>query len=304
MPCYHPLAAWQSKNCKSNGKRAIVFSMPRNVANWEQINLPCGQCIGCRLSRSRDWAMRCVHEASLHERNCFITLTYNDDNIVWSPVTGEQTLFKKHLQDFLKRLRRRIEPCKVRFFACGEYGDTTHRPHYHAILFGYDFPDKVLYKQSLDGFNYWTSEFLNEVWGHGYCTVCNVSFETCAYVARYVMKKANGELAKDKYEGIQPEFVNMSRRPGISREWFEKYTSDVYPYDEVIIHSNGKTRKLKPCRYYDKLFDEINPEEMQAIKEKRIIKAKAHEEDIYNGRLEAKEKVQLAKISNLKRIKI
>lgn len=302
MVCFHPLTAYQLRQSKPNGKKAIVFGMPPTRSEYDVVNLPCGQCIGCRLERSRQWAIRCMHEASLHSASSFLTLTYDDEHIHWSPVTGEQTLYKRDLQLFMKRLRKYLEPHKVRFFACGEYGDSSNRPHYHVILFGYDFPDKRLYKLSNAGFPYYISDVLNRLWTHGYCTIAGVSFDSCAYVARYVTKKLNGEAGKLKYEGIEPEFVNMSRRPGIGAGWFEKYASDVYPYDRVIIVDNEKTRKLRPPRYYDKLYDAIDHDEMELIKLKRVAQAKLHEQEIYiPGRLEAKEKFKLAQIKSLER---
>lgn len=301
MVCYHPLTAYQLRQSKPNGKKAIVFGTPPQ-SDYDVVNLPCGQCIGCRLERSRQWAIRCMHEASLHSANSFLTLTYDDAHVRWSPVTGEQTLYKRDLQLFFKRLRKYLEPHKIRFFACGEYGDSSNRPHYHVILFGYDFPDKRLYKLGNNGYPYYISDLLNKLWTHGYCMLASVSFDSCAYVARYVTKKLTGEAGKLKYEGIQPEFVNMSRRPGIGAGWFEKYSSDVYPYDRVIIVDNDKTRKLRPPRYYDKLYDELNHEEMELIKLKRVAQAKLHEQEIYTvGRLEAKEKFKLAQIKSLER---
>lgn len=302
MVCYHPLTAYQLRQSKPNGKKAIVFGAPP-AQPFDVVNLPCGQCIGCRLERSRQWAVRCMHEASLHPCNSFLTLTYDDEHIRWSPVTGEQTLYKRDLQLFMKRLRKHLEPLKVRFFACGEYGDNTYRPHYHLILFGFDFrSDRRLYKMSNAGFPYYISDTLNKLWSFGYCLVADVSFDSCAYVARYVTKKLNGEAGRIKYEGIQPEFVNMSRRPGIGADWFAKYAGDVYPYDRVIIVDNDKVRKLRPPKYYDKLYDAINHDEMELIKEKRVENAKLRESEIYTpGRLEAKEKFKLAQIKSLER---
>lgn len=304
MVCYHPLTAYQLKKSKPNGKKAIVFSPPGIGQSYDVIQLPCGQCIGCRLERSRQWAIRCMHEASFHSSNCFLTLTYDDEHIRWSSITGEQTLFKRDLQLFMKRLRKYVFPLKVRFFACGEYGDITFRPHYHVILFGFDFPDKRLYKLSSAGFPYYISDTLNKLWSLGYCLVANVTFDSCAYVARYVTKKLNGEAGKLKYEGIQPEFINMSRRPGIGSDWFNKYHSDVYPYDRVIIVDNDKVRKLRPPRYYDKLYDDMNHDEMELIKLKRVAQAQLHEQELsVAGRLEAKEKFKLAQIKSLTRSK-
>lgn len=303
MVCYNPLTAWQrTDRSNSNGKKTIVFGKPSAAGNWKMIFLPCGQCIGCRLARSRDWALRCVHEKSLHKESSYLTLTYNDENVPYSPVTGEQTLLKKHLQDFMKRLRSYLSPTKVRFFACGEYGETFHRPHYHMILFGYDPPDKEFYKLSKDGFMYYTSPTLNKLWGKGFVIVADVTFESCAYVARYVTKKITGEAAKDVYEGIQPEFVNMSRKPGIGADWYAKYKKDVYPYDEAIIHSNSGTRVMRPPRYYDKLLDKEDSELLQSLKEKRIEKGERKAWEIAQaGRLEAKRKYQENKTKEFKR---
>lgn len=302
MTCYHPLAAWcLPKGNKKTGKDIISFRLPMPATGWQPINLPCGQCIGCRLDYSRSWAVRCMHEASMHEHNAFITLTYDDEHVKYSCLTGEQTLYKKDLQDFLKRLRRRIEPLQIRFYGCGEYGEHTYRPHYHVIIFGYGFPDKIPFKYSGTYMTY-ISKLLEECWPHGFSLVADVSFDSCAYVARYVMKKLNGELGESKYEGIQKEFVNMSRRPGIARDWYEKYKSDVYPYDEVVIHSNDRTRVLRPPRYYDKLFDIDNPTEMEIIKQRRINAAKKHEEEFSTERLLVKEKIKKQKLDKLERM--
>lgn len=294
----------RTDRCNSNGKKTIVFGNPPARGQWKTVFLPCGQCIGCRLARSRDWALRCVHEASLHAANCYLTLTYDDKHVPWSSVTGEQTLVKKHLQDFLKRLRFHLdkENIKVRFFACGEYGELTHRPHYHLILFGYDFPDKFFYKLSKDGQPYYISSMLNSIWSHGDCVVAGVTFESCAYVSRYVTKKITGSAAEEVYEGIQPEFVNMSRRPGIGSSWFEKYSTDVYPYDEVIVHGNNGTRRMHPPRYYDKLYEQMPGNSLETIKEKRIERGERKAWEITQlGRLDAKEKYILEKTKDFKR---
>ena len=103
---------------------------------------PCGSCTGCRLEQSRQWAVRCFHESQLHKDNSFITLTYNPENL-----PADNSISKDELQRFFKRLRRKIEPKKVRYFACGEYGDKTERPHYHAIVFNLPKPfDKYIRK--------------------------------------------------------------------------------------------------------------------------------------------------------------
>ena len=119
--------------------------------------MPCGQCIGCRLERSRQWAIRCVHEASLWPDNCFVTLTFDDDNIISSG-----SLVKADFQKFMKRLRKRFGK-GVRYFHCGEYGDLLGRPHHHACLFNFSFPDRYLWSSS-GGVNLYRSPTLEELW--------------------------------------------------------------------------------------------------------------------------------------------
>ena len=280
----------------------VVFSPPGNIGDYTMINVACGQCIGCRLAYSSMWAMRCFHESKLHDHNTFVTLTYNDANVPWSGITGEQTLFPKHLTDFWKRLRKRFSDRKIRYFACGEYGDETYRPYYHAIIFGLDFDDKQLLKRSDLGFNYYISNTLDQTWSFGQCTCCDVSFDTCAYVARYVVKKLSGDLAKDKYEGIEKEFCRMSRKPGIGKDYYEQYHHDWYAYDHLCISDQGRIRHLKPCRYYDNLFDLTNHEDLELIKAKRVDAAMSKmEENVVIGRLDDREEFLKERTKSLKR---
>lgn len=200
-----------------------------------------------------------MHEASLHERNAFITLTYDDEHL---PIGG--TLVKHHYQDFMKRLRWRFRKDTIRFFHCGEYGEQLTRPHYHALLFGFDLPDRV--HLTGDGqHELSTSEILAELWRRGFTTVGNVTFDSAAYVARYVTKKITGPDAEEHYNGKEPEYVTMSRRPGIAREWFEEYADDTYRDDNII--SNG--HPAKPPRYYDKLFEAAHGPKYEQVKRAR-----------------------------------
>jgi hypothetical protein len=264
VTCYHPLLAY-----KSEGK--VVFEKPFAFARG--FNLPCGQCIGCRLNYSRQWAIRLVHEAQMHEKSCFITLTFNDESLFARE--NPYSLDKTEYQRFMKRLRKKYGK-QVRFFHCGEYGDKNKRPHYHAILFGVDFDhDRKLWSNK-DGIKLFTSESLEKLWPYGFCTIGQVTFESCAYVARYIMKKQTGEKAEDHYmrwcpetgEGtaIDPEYCTMSRKPGIGKSWIEKYKADVYPHDYVVINEH----KVKPPRFYDQQLDE---DELRKLKDQRIKEA-------------------------------
>lgn len=264
MACYSPLKAWR---IWFEGKWQMVFKPVGDPRDWIQgvnfFDLPCGRCIGCRLERSRQWAVRCVHEAFLHDCNSFLTLTYSPANL---PEGG--TLVLRDLQLFLKRLRKRFSGVSVRFFACGEYGESFARPHYHVVLFGFDFPDKVFFK--VDGGNtLYTSAILSDLWPFGFCLIGDCTFESCAYVARYITKKQFGASAEDYYAGRKPEFVTMSRRPGIGHGWISKFTSDVYPYDEVIVR--GKA--CKPPRYYDEFLRLTDSDAFVKLKASREIPA-------------------------------
>lgn len=289
MTCYHPIQGYRSKKLTENGKFRIVFN-PREGHHDLPIEVPCGQCIGCRLEKSKVWATRCLHESTLHNENCYITLTYRDESL---PKDGSVKV--EDFQKFMKRLRKNTGR-KIRFFHCGEYGDETLRPHYHAIIFGFDFKDKKFHKNNPNGDKLYTSEFLNKTWEHGFCTIGDVTFESCAYVARYITKKITGKKAEKHYKGRRPEYITMSRRPGIGKGWFEKFSSDVYPDDKVVIR-NGI--KVKPPKYYDNLFNELNEKEFKDIKLKRRAQAKVNKETI--ERLLVKEKVQESRANLLVR---
>jgi len=294
MPCYHPISAWQLLNVKTaNGKPTISFKNPyaRPSASRVGIQVPCGQCIGCRLERSRQWAMRCVHEAYGHDDNAFITLTYAPEHV---PKDG--SLIKSHFQKFMKRLRKAISPKLVRFFHCGEYGEKNHRPHYHACLFGYDFPDKVLYTIR-DECRLYRSPMLENLWPMGFATVGDVTFESAAYVARYITKKITGDLAEQHYQGRLPEYTTMSRRPGIGKLWYENFKGDVFPCDNVVIR--GKV--MKPPRYYDKQLELSDAQLFAKIKIDRKAKALQNASDNTSARLAVKETCKIAQFQQLKR---
>lgn len=228
--------------------------------------LPCGQCYQCRLERSRDWACRCILEAQMHKENCFVTLTYDDAHL-----PSDYGLQKKDLTNFFKRLRYNTG-AKLRYFACGEYGDLYSRPHYHICIFGYRPDDLVLLFRNRAGINLYVSEEISRAWQHrGLVSVGDVTFESAAYVARYVMKKVTGDCAEEHYQGREPEYVVMSRRPGIAASWFEKYSEDVYPNDYLVVRDSIK---CKPPRYFDSLYDVYYGEgAIESIKAEREVKS-------------------------------
>ena len=236
MSCFSPIKAWFGPR-NENGKYPLVFN-PKDASIGghpiSQVEVPCGYCVGCRIDRSRAWAIRCVHEASLHDLNCFVTLTY-------AVAPKNNSLVKKDLQDFWKRLRKSIFPLTLRYFACGEYGSKGDRPHYHACIFGWRPHDLVTFG------SHYSSEFLARVWGHGFVTVGDVTHASAAYVAQYVIKKQYGPDVD--YGEREPEYVVMSRRPGIASDWIFHNLDDVYGYHDAVLSPDEKTFAV---RYSDK----------------------------------------------------
>ena len=294
MACFHPLVAYRS----ADGSISFV-----DRGKGDQLLLSCGQCIGCRLELSRQWATRCVHEASLYDDNCFITLTYNNDNV---PIDGG--LNYSHFQLFMKRLRKRFPNDTIRFYMCGEYGENYGRPHYHACLFGFNFPDRVLHSRTGSGFFIYTSRILESLWSYGFSSVADFSFESAAYVARYVMKKITGQAAKRHYEVLDemtgeiynrsPEFCRMSLKPGIGARWWDKFgQSDVVPRDKVVI--NGVESTVP--RYYDKLLRRYNFLQYDDAKTRRAFDNYSRRDDNTDARLSVKEQVVKARLSKLHR---
>ena len=186
MPCYSPLLGFKSR---LNG--GLTFR--RHESAGEKMTVACGGCLGCRLDRSREWAARIIHESKRHTENCFITLTYDEDRVPRLWPDGPGTLLKSDFQKFLKKLRKRVYPEKLRYYMCGEYGEENERPHYHACIFGYDPEDKKVFAEGTD-YNVYTSDFLSDVWGHGFVTVGELTYQSAAYCARYVLKKVTGPL--------------------------------------------------------------------------------------------------------------
>lgn len=284
MACFHPLQAFQTDAGK------IVFSDRR--AEWRELVLPCGQCIGCRLEKSRQWAVRCMHEASLYDANSFVTLTYEDKQL---PDDG--SLRYSDFQKFAKRARRKLGP--FRFYMCGEYGSQYGRPHYHSCLFGVSFSDGRLYRQMESGHSLYTSEILSRLWPFGFASFGEVSFESAAYVARYVLKKTGSDVERlgivDFSTGEvalrREEFTRMSLKPGIGAPWLAKFQREVYPRDYVVVRGV----KCKPPRYYDKLVD--GESFMDGVEYDRYVRSLATLEDNSEERLRVREIVTRARVA-------
>ena len=261
MTCYFPLTAYRSRTPNPSGKYSLVFS-PKDGYVDQSFPVPCGRCEGCRLERSRQWAVRCLFESKLYDENCFVTLTYDNEHL---PCDG--SVHVEHFQKFMKRLRKKYSDRKVRFFHCGEYGGQTERPHYHAILFNIDFPDRKFHTINGQGDKIYSSELLADLWPSGFCTIGDVTFRSAGYVARYITKKVLGDTSEDHYRGRKPEYCTSSQ--GIGRGWYDKFKSDLYPSDFVVI--DGKKQVIP--QYFDRLFERENPKEFQKLKALRRQKA-------------------------------
>jgi hypothetical protein len=292
MACYKPIHGFRKK-C---GKGFTINPAQGRAAF--PMTIPCGYCIGCRLEKSRQWAMRCVHEAQGHEYNCFITLTFNPQSL---KARGTQSLRKRDFQLFIKRLRKKYGK-NIRYLHCGEYGSKLGRPHYHACIFGFNFPDKKPWRGSL-----FRSAQLERLWPYGYSSIGELTFESAAYVARYVVKKRYGKDARQFYtkvdpntgltEQVTPEYATMSRRPGIGSLWFDKYYADAYPKDSISIRG----RKSRPPRYYDKRYELLDPGSYLAVKASRKSRGIKNQLDKGRPSLQSQEICAKAKLKDSKR---
>ena len=266
--CVKPLQGFRDVDGK------VKLSTPlRAKSDGVGVVIPCGRCVQCRLERSRQWALRCMHEAQMHEKTSFITLTYNEESL-----PKDMSLRLSDWQNFAKYLRKEVGP--FRYFHCGEYGDDSGRPHYHAAIFGIDFSeDRRFLKTTPRGDRLYTSATLERVWGKGFAPIGELTFESAAYVARYIMKKQTGPKAEEHYARVNvvtgevyqltPEYTTMSRGgrsgKGIGYGWFEKWKDQVYPLDLCV--ANGQ--EMKPPKYYDRLLEESDSAMLESVKERR-----------------------------------
>lgn len=253
MACYHPIEAYQDE------PGAVPrFNIPRGSGN---LVLPCGKCIGCKSAYATHWANRCTHETTRWENNCFLTLTYDDDHL---PEDG--ALRRDHLQNFLKRLRKRAgDPASaidrdrkhsIRFFGCGEYGEQEGRPHYHLLLFNCNFADRVRVHSRLT-----ESALVAELWPYGSNRIGEATAAAANYIAQYSLKKqrTTNYISEDGVELPKP-FLRMSVRPAIGLAWLDQYENDL-EHGYLI----AKQHKQGIPRYYRKKIKERNYELAEKI---------------------------------------
>lgn len=279
----------------------MSFAELARHGSFRTLELACGRCIGCRLDRSRAWAVRCMHEAQMHNESCFITLTYREDS-----VPPGFSLRYLDFQDFMRKLRKRVGK-PIRFFMCGEYGGRYSRPHFHACIFGFSFlSDRSFWKSGVGDTPLFRSATLESLWPFGFSSIGEVTFASAAYVARYVMKKvaesgAVGSAPVDKNTGEVirrcPEFCRMSLKPGIGASWLDRYYADVFPLGKVVM--NGV--ETRAPRYYEKRLRKLDPDGAARLDFARDAFRKLHSEDYSDRRLAVKSEVLQARTASLKR---
>lgn len=326
MTCFNPL---QAVRIDSSENPIRIISADKAIQLFAKkhpgmLKLPCGKCVGCRLSYSKGWAVRNCHEQQVCDIDglptSFITLTYND---YYNNLNGG-ALNYRHCQLFLKRLRFNFaenfskyaftgDPDKpIRFYMAGEYGSRTFRPHYHFLFYNLGFYDETLWKVSSSGHRLFNSASLTDIWSDpisgdslGYAVTGSVTPASAGYTARYCVKKAlEGKTVHlfnhDTGEFMPDEFTQMSRRPGIATEWYKRYGRAIYTTDKVVL-SNGLY--YKPPRFYDNLLEKEDPVKFAAVKEARLDFASRPETIADNSieRLIVKEQIQLSKLKYLPR---
>lgn len=356
MACYHPLRAFDTGLLTANLKPKYKICGPdverihapyQYVRNgeikksdkkvWQDrwitefVQIPCGQCIGCRLDYSRTWADRCMLEAQQYEHNAFLTLTYDPEHLpplkeCVNVETGEIFMWPSLVTDDLKRFMDALRDyyeyhynwTGIRFYACGEYGSEGGRPHFHILAFNLPpLPDLKYWFTTDQHEKVFHSDILqNKIWKKGICSVGELTWNSCAYVARYVVKKQKGttkglvDLCGNLVSGLVPEFTRMSRMPGIAWKYYDEHKNEFYMTDEIVLSVRGKVRTIKPPRYFDKMYDleNVDPFVMREIKERRADRAKESmreqlENTTLNEReyLAVKERNKIAQVERLKR---
>lgn len=270
MRCLHP----RTVGFQSDGK-TIAWSQKSFSREYSTFQLPCSKCIECRLEYARSWAIRCVHEAKMHQDNSFITLTYSDEFL------KSNKLQYIDFQLFIKRLRKYIwklnshkpkEDYAISIFATGEYGEIRKRPHWHALIFNFR-PFDCKYKYTNDnGDRVFSSETLDKLWGYGITEIGSITFQSAGYVARYAAKKLVHGDDGHEYEPISKK----SSKHAIGKKFLEKYWKDIFNYGYVILEGGQKTTIP---RYYEKWLAKNHPEAWEEyiikVKKEKIATAQA-----------------------------
>ena len=266
-----------------DGKYKLFFHPPldKSVDDLKSLGyiplaIPCRKCLGCRSDYAKQWSLRCALEdyESVGD-SYFVTLTYSESNLplcISDSVSADDsdqldsylpTLQKRDLQLFFKRLRKSGR--SFRYFACGEYGSRTSRPHYHSILFNLGLLDLKLYSNK-NGFQYYTCAELDKVWQMGNVIVTRYEYGTGAYVAKYVQKQFMCDWSDD--DPRQRPFLLMSRNPGIGRTYLDSHPDSVL-HDSVTFLKGDSVCYSRPPKYSDYILNNCNRDLALSIKNDR-----------------------------------
>lgn len=350
MTCYNPIrACYNKKTYEQTGRKDIhlvlyetfdpvtkkVIKDEKWILNeksfphsaFEYINLPCKKCVGCRSDNAKMWMIRSCNEMKMHDKSCFITLTYSDDSeLVQRDPLCLCSLRYKHFQNFMKRLRKNFPGREISYIVAGEYGPSNGRSHWHAILYGINFDEDRELVYTSKGYKHYFSQILQDCWSTwdsdlsihvpiGFTDLADADADCCAYVSQYVLKKLPigikepvvgkyvdefGELKDIPLVEVAPPIIRTSRNPAIGKRWYDKYGKNAVEKG-FIFAERGENQyyKVKTPEYYYKRFEQIDPDKYQVIKKRK--EEFAHKLDVENpiDRVELQRKSE----SHLYRIK-
>ena len=279
-----------------------------NTTGHKYQKIACNNCWGCQLQKSAEWATRIILECEetknstpiwdekkkkiLHPSNYFITFTYDDEHLHKPEELVDETtgkvykndgtwqggiLVENDMKEMFNSMRKYFERkghVGIKYYYCGEYGENTHRSHFHAIIMNLPLDITEFYDTHIDkNFKaHWKSHEVEKWWNKGMIDIAEVEWSCAAYVARYTMKKLGKTKDTEYYysQGKTPEFVRMSNRPGIGRRYYERNKDKIYERDEIIQRTvKGNVGSIKPPKAWDKKFKEEFPKEWEKIKKSR-----------------------------------
>lgn len=317
MPCTKPIRGVRYSDGVVRLRRGVPDSRLFGGGLKPELELPCGRCMDCKIRRSQDWTTRATHEASLHLSNAFLTLTFSDEGLALRELQRDRHPFDLDVADwqlFAKRLRKELnkqDRGRFRFFQVGEYGDEQLRPHYHALIFGQDFREDMIesWKDDL-GHLTWRSRIVEKCWPYGFHEIKDLHPANIAYVCKYVQKKLYGARKSQALERVdsgsgecvtvRDELASMSRRPGIGHGWWEKYRTDAFPDDFIVLEG----KKVPVPRYYAEQMKKEDPTGWEQIAKQREMSAAKRAADNVPERREVRAAVTKAKTALSRRRKL
>lgn len=267
-----------------NDTHKVTINDLLNSSEWQLI--PCGECTECRINHTREWAARCVCESMTHEHNWFLTLTYDEEHVpginretgeifhgfgmyevhdgefkqVMTLEPDDFTTFKESLNKKLRRAGK--EP--IRYYMCGEYGSTTFRPHYHVIAFNLELQESEMEFMFVNKEHQpiYKCQWLEDLWGKGIVRIGAVTWNSAAYVARYIMKKQNGKLGEERKRKIGniPEYTRQSKFPAIGTDYALMNREQIEKFNKLILPGE-KAKIMHTPKYFEKLYDDLFEQE-------------------------------------------